>query len=107
MEYHSWALSLQPHNASTLTAMGFVCALQSRPIEAVDYFHQALGLRPEDTFAQHMLTQIIDSSNENGVPGITDQPIESVLDHLSHPLCSTQSYADPLSLQKTHSRELS
>lgn len=69
MEYHSWALSLQPHNASTLTAMGFVCALQSRPIEAVDYFHQALGLRPEDTFAQHMLTQIIDSSNENGVPG--------------------------------------
>lgn len=33
--------------------------------------------------------------------------MDSVLDHLTHPLCSTQSFTEPLSLQKTHSRELS
>ncbi|KOX67609.1 Cell division cycle protein 16 like protein [Melipona quadrifasciata] len=50
LEYHQQALMLNPLNASTYAAVGFIHALMGNTQEAVDAFHRALGLRRDDTF---------------------------------------------------------
>jgi len=58
--WYERALSLAPRVASTYTALGFTHQLkgnfQSHMGEAIECYHKALGLRPDDTFAQEMLT---------------------------------------------------
>jgi anaphase-promoting complex subunit 6 len=58
--WYERALSLAPRSASTYTALGFTHQLkgnfQSHMGEAIECYHKALGLRPDDTFAQEMLT---------------------------------------------------
>ena len=60
IEWYERALSLAPRAASTYTALGFTHQLkgnfQSHMSEAIECYHKALGLRPDDTFAQEMLT---------------------------------------------------
>jgi len=58
--WYERALSISPLSASTYTALGFTYQLrgefQSFMGEAIDCYHKALGLSPEDSFAQEMLT---------------------------------------------------
>lgn len=60
ISWYERALSLTPRSASTYTALGFTHQLkgnfQSHMGEAIECYHKALGLRPDDTFAQEMLT---------------------------------------------------
>ena len=60
IEWYERALSLAPRAASTYTALGFTHQLkgnfQSNMTEAIECYHKALGLRPDDAFAQEMLT---------------------------------------------------
>ena len=60
IEWYERALSLAPKCASTHTALGFTYQLkgnfQTNMGEAIECYHKALSLRPDDTFAQEMLT---------------------------------------------------
>ena len=60
IEWYERALSLAPRRAGTHTALGFTHQLkgnfQTNMSEAIECYHRALGLRPDDTFAQEMLT---------------------------------------------------
>ena len=58
--WYEQALSLAPRDASTYTALGFTHQLkgnfQSRMEKAIECYHRALSLKPNDDFAQEMLT---------------------------------------------------
>ena len=60
IEWYERALSLAPRCAGTHTALGFTHQLkgnfQTNMSEAIECYHRALSLRPDDTFAQEMLT---------------------------------------------------
>ena len=60
ISWYEKALSFAPRSASTYTALAFTHQLkgnfQCRLSEAIEYYHKALSLRPDDTFAQEMLT---------------------------------------------------
>merc|ERR1712216_43708 len=60
MGWYERALSLAPRGAGTHTALGFTHQLkgnfQTNMSEAIECYHKALSLRPDDTFAQEMLT---------------------------------------------------
>ena len=60
IEWYERALSLAPRCARTHTALGFTHQLkgnfQTNMSEAIECYHRALSLRPDDTFAQEMLT---------------------------------------------------
>jgi len=60
IEWYERALSLAPKCAGTHTALGFTHQLkgnfQTNMSEAIECYHKALSLRPDDTFAQEMLT---------------------------------------------------
>ena len=60
IEWYERALGLAPKCASTHTALGFTHQLkgnfQSNMGEAIECYHRALSLKPDDTFAQEMLT---------------------------------------------------
>jgi anaphase-promoting complex subunit 6 len=50
---------LRPQNASTYAGLGFTSHLKGSLNEAISYYHQALGLKPEDTFAEEMLRKAL------------------------------------------------
>ena len=60
IEWYERALSLAPRCAGTHTALGFTHQLkgnfQTNMSEAIECYHRALSLRPDDSFAQEMLT---------------------------------------------------
>ena len=60
ISWYEKALSFAPRSASTYTALGLTHQLkgnfQSQMSEAIECYHKALSLRPDDTFAQEMLT---------------------------------------------------
>lgn len=60
LDYHRQAMILSPQNCSTYAAIGFVYSLMFKWSEAVEYFHKALGLKREDSFASNMISQAID-----------------------------------------------
>lgn len=68
LEYHQQALMLNPLNASTYAAVGFIHALMGNTQEAVDAFHRALGLRRDDTFTTTMLTYVMEQLIEESPP---------------------------------------
>lgn len=59
---------LNPLNASTYAAVGFIHALMGNTQEAVDAFHRALGLRRDDTFTTTMLTYVMEQLIEESPP---------------------------------------
>ena len=68
LDFHHRALILRPQNPSTLSAMGFTYALMGEHENAVDYLHQALGLRRDDTFSTTMLTYAIEQHMAEAEP---------------------------------------
>ncbi|XP_050084860.1 cell division cycle protein 16 homolog [Anopheles aquasalis] len=69
LEYHRWALSLNPLNAKTFTAIGFVQALTGQLSDAVDSFHKSLSLKRDDVFTTTLLKQVIeDLAEEQDLP---------------------------------------
>lgn len=55
IKYYSLALSVHPNNPSALLALGFSHHLSGNLTEAIDYYHQALGLQPDETLASQLL----------------------------------------------------
>ena len=53
------ALSLDPYCASSLSALGFVHQLLGKSLEAIEFYHQALSLRPGDGFTSEMLSRAL------------------------------------------------
>ncbi|EDO45312.1 predicted protein [Nematostella vectensis] len=64
------ALVLIPSKASTYSAIGFVYSLQGKHLEAVDYFHKALGIQRDDTFSIHMLSTTLEQLTFDSQPEI-------------------------------------
>lgn len=60
LAYFKQALVLSPLNPSTYSSIGFVMSLTNDLSGAVEYFHRALSLRPEDTFSTTMLNEVIE-----------------------------------------------
>jgi anaphase-promoting complex subunit 6 len=60
LAFFKQALVLSPLNPSTYSSIGFVMSLTNDLSGAVEYFHKALGLRPEDTFSTTMLNEVIE-----------------------------------------------
>jgi len=56
VQWYEKALALCPHAASTYAALGFTYHLGGDLPLAIEFYHKALGLRPEDTFAGEMLS---------------------------------------------------
>lgn len=57
--WYEQALSISPTSAGTLAALAFTHHLQGRLGVAIEIYHKALGLRPDDTFAADMLSECI------------------------------------------------
>jgi len=60
LSFFKQALVLSPRNPSTYSSIGFVLSLTNDLSGAVEYFHRALSLRPEDTFSTTMLNEVIE-----------------------------------------------
>lgn len=54
--WYNRALSLAPAQAGTYAALGYTQHLQGDLLPAIEHYHRALALRPEDAFATEMLT---------------------------------------------------
>lgn len=70
------ALNVNPNNASTYIAIGFTHHLSGNLSEAVDYYHQALSLQPDDAFANDLLQQglneqLLDHDVDDVIPDVT------------------------------------
>ncbi|XP_064615248.1 cell division cycle protein 16 homolog [Liolophura sinensis] len=61
LEYHKHALVLSPQNPSTYSAIGYVHVIMGNNMEALDYFHKALGIHRDDAFSTTMLDQVMES----------------------------------------------
>lgn len=68
LRYHQQALAMSPQNASTLSCIGFIQALQGHLTDAVDMFHKALSLRRDDSFSISMLSYTMEHFMESSVP---------------------------------------
>jgi len=54
-EAYERSLALLPRSAATLAALAFTHQLAGDRARAIELYHNALGLRPDDSFAQEML----------------------------------------------------
>jgi len=52
-------LSIIPRKASTYSALGFTNQLKGQRVKAIEYYHKALGLDSEDSFAAQMLSRTL------------------------------------------------
>jgi len=68
LEYHQQALTLQPLQPSTYSAIGYVQTLTGDHLSAVESFHVSLGIRREDTFSTAMLNTVIEQLMEEVAP---------------------------------------
>ncbi|KAH7292522.1 hypothetical protein KP509_29G072200 [Ceratopteris richardii] len=53
--FYEKALALSSRSAGTYAALGFTHHLQGNTTLAIEYYHKALGLKPDDTFTVEML----------------------------------------------------
>jgi len=60
LSVHKQALVISPLNPSTYSSIGYVYSLTNDLTSAVEYFHQALGLRRDDTFSTNMLNEVVE-----------------------------------------------
>lgn len=56
------ALAISPHAPATYAALGFACQLMGDLHAAIVHYHQALALRPDDTFTAEMLTRALEEA---------------------------------------------
>ncbi|KAL5004197.1 hypothetical protein ScPMuIL_017653 [Solemya velum] len=61
LEYHRQARLLAPQNPSTYSAIAYCHVLMGDNLQAVDYYHKALGIRRDDAFSTTMLGQVIEA----------------------------------------------
>jgi len=66
VHYYELALSYSPKEASTYSALGFTYHLQGKSELAIQNYHNALGLKPEDTFASEMLQRALSEAYAEG-----------------------------------------
>lgn len=55
VQLYEQALSLNPTNAGTYAGLAYTHQLMGNSAAAVEHYHKALGLRPDDAFATEML----------------------------------------------------
>jgi anaphase-promoting complex subunit 6 len=65
VEMYSRALRCKPNKASTYTAMAFTYHLLGNFDAAINYYHKALGICPEDTLTTEMLERALKHAAEN------------------------------------------
>jgi anaphase-promoting complex subunit 6 len=53
------ALALMPRSASTLSALAFTAQLAGDNATAIELYHHALGITPDDRFSLDMLDQAV------------------------------------------------
>nr|XP_022920577.1 cell division cycle protein 16 homolog [Onthophagus taurus] len=68
VEYHLEALVLRPQTPTTYSAIAFNHSLLGNLMEAVDWFHRALGLKGDDTFSTTMLNYLLEHLAEDDSP---------------------------------------
>merc|ERR1712073_20305 len=56
------SISLNPTKASSYAALGYTKHLSNDIDGAIQYYHQALGIKPEDTFSTEMLHRALNES---------------------------------------------
>jgi len=59
LEHYEIALELDPKNFTTLSAIGFTWHLQGRLDEAIDFYHKALMIAPDDQFTTQAIHRAI------------------------------------------------
>ncbi len=57
------AIGLEPREGSTYAALGLIFHLQGQYIRAVELYHQALGLKPGNTFASTLLNKALNAAS--------------------------------------------
>ena len=65
------ALGIKPHQAGTHSAMAFIYQLTGQAHMAVEWYHKALSVKPEDSFATSMLEIALQDSSEQTVELLT------------------------------------
>lgn len=79
LQFHQQALSLQPLNGSTYAAIGLVHMMMNNLLEAIEAFHEALGLKPDDSFSTTMLSYAMEGLTMSPADGL-GQPFEGWLE---------------------------
>jgi len=64
-DYYQKALELVPDNAGSWTSLGFVVHMMGETDLAIDHYHHALSLNPEDRIAEEMLAKALKEFSEN------------------------------------------
>jgi anaphase-promoting complex subunit 6 len=72
LQFHQQALSLQPLNGSTYAAIGLVHMMMNNLLEAIEAFHEALGLKPDDSFSTTMLSYAMEGLTLSPADGLGD-----------------------------------
>jgi tetratricopeptide (TPR) repeat protein len=75
------ALRLCPSNSSNYTSLGFTKQCQGNIDEAIDLYHKALSIKPDDSLAAEMLTRALHESL--GMLEITSSPSQEELFSIS------------------------
>jgi tetratricopeptide (TPR) repeat protein len=75
LQFHQQALSLQPLNGSTYAAIGLVHMMMNNLLEAIEAFHEALGLKPDDSFSTTMLSYAMEGLTLSPADGL-GEPFE-------------------------------
>ncbi len=73
IELYEQALGLCPMQPGTYAALGYTHHLLGNTAAAIEHYHKALGLRPDDSFTAEMLTQALQQEcmrSEQDVDGI-------------------------------------
>jgi anaphase-promoting complex subunit 6 len=53
------AIGLNAHNPASQSGLGYTLQLMGRTHQAMEVYHRALGLRPDDAFAAEMLDAVV------------------------------------------------
>lgn len=74
LKFHTQALILCPKDPSTLASIGYLHMFLESFEAAVEYFHQSLSLRREDSFVRSMLSKAMEILSDNGITTFDDVP---------------------------------
>lgn len=67
-QYYEMAIGLCPRRASSFAALAFAHHLQGSLDLAIEYYHRALGLKPDDSFSSEMLFKALEDVLHTGTP---------------------------------------
>ena len=57
------AIGLEPREGSIYTSLGLIFHLKGDYMQAIELYHQALGLKPGNTFASTLLNKALNSAS--------------------------------------------